>query len=52
MNYLQVLKELDNSIEKQLRDVAKTNWIKRHVVSDRLKSALVHVKRELRRLEK
>ncbi len=52
MNYIKILKELDNSIEKQVKDLQDTNWIKRHVVSDRLKSALVHVKRELRRLEK
>ncbi len=47
MNYLEILKELDKSLEKQIKQVNKTNWIKRHVVCDRLKSALVHVKREL-----
>jgi DNA-binding TFAR19-related protein (PDSD5 family) len=49
MNYLEILKELDKSLEKQIKQLNKTNWIKRHVVCDRLKSALVHVKRELRK---
>ena len=49
MSYYDILKELDKSLEKQVQDLEGTNWIKRHVVSDRLKSALVHVKRELRK---
>jgi DNA-binding TFAR19-related protein (PDSD5 family) len=49
MNYIEILKELDKSLEKQIKQVNKTNWIKKHVVSDRLKNALVHVKRELRK---
>lgn len=51
MNYFELLKELDQSLEKQIEQVQRTNWIKRHVVCDRLKSALVHVKRELRKEE-
>ena len=51
MNYFELLKELDKSIEKQVQDLQDTNWIKRHVVADRLKSALVHIKRELRKEE-
>ena len=47
MNYFELLKELDKSLEKQVQDLQSTSWIKRHVVADRLKSALVHVKREL-----
>ena len=47
MNYIEILTELDKSIEKQVKELEQTNWIKRHVVCDRLKSALVHVKREL-----
>ena len=47
MNYIEILTELDKSIQKQVIELEKTNWIKRHVVCDRLKSALVHVKREL-----
>ena len=49
MNYFELLKELDKSIEKQIEQVQETNWVKRHVFCDRLKSALVHVKRELRK---
>ena len=49
MNYFELLKELDKSLEKQIEQVQETNWIKRHVVCDRLKSALVHIKRELRK---
>ena len=49
MSYYDILKELDKSLEKQVQDLQGTNWIKRHVVADRLKSALVHVKRELRK---
>ena len=49
MSYYDILKELDKSLEKQVQDLQETNWIKRHVVADRLKSALVHVKRELRK---
>ena len=49
MNYIEILKELDKSLEKQVKELKGTNWIKRHVVSDRLRSALVHVKRELRK---
>ena len=51
MNYFELLKELDKSLEKQVKDLQDTNWVKRHVVSDRLKSALVHIKRELRKEE-
>ena len=49
MSYLEILKELDKSLEKQIQEVNKTNWFKRHVVADRLKSALCHVKREIRK---
>ena len=49
MNYIEILKELDKSLEKQVQELQGTNWVKRHVVADRLKSALVHVKRELRK---
>ena len=49
MSYYDILKELDKSLEKQVQDLQGTNWIKRHVVADRLKSALVHVKRELKK---
>ena len=48
MNYFELLKEIDQSLEKQVKDLQETNWVKRHVVCDRLKSALVHIKRELR----
>ena len=51
MSYLVILKEIDKSLEKQIQQVNKTNWFKRHVVADRLKSALVHIKRELRKGE-
>ena len=47
MSYYDILKELDKSLEKQVKDLQDTSWIKRHVVADRLKSALVHVRREL-----
>ena len=49
MSYYDILKELDKSLEKQVQELESTNWVKRFVVSDRLKSALVHVKRELRK---
>lgn len=51
MNYFELLKEIDQSLEKQVKDLQGTNWVKRHVVCDRLKSALVHIKRELRKEE-
>ena len=47
MSYLETLKELDKTLQKQIQQVNQTNWFKRHVVADRLKSALCHVKREL-----
>ena len=49
MSYYDILKELDKSLEKQVQDLQSINWVKRHVVADRLKSALVHVKRELKK---
>ena len=49
MNYLQLLKELDKSIESQISELNKTNWFKRHVVVTQLKNALCHVKREIKR---
>ena len=49
MNYLELLKELDKSIESQIIELNKTNWFKRHVVVTQLKNALCHVKREIKR---
>ena len=49
MNYLELLKELDKSIERQISELNKTNWFKRHVVVTQLKNALCHVKREIKR---
>jgi hypothetical protein len=49
MEYFEILKELDRSIERECQALQKTSWAKRHVCVDRLKSALVHIKRELRK---
>lgn len=51
MSYLELLKELDKSIEIQIGELEKTNWFKRHVVVTNLKNALCHVKREIRKGE-
>ena len=47
MNYIEILTELDKSIESQISELNKTNWFKRHVVVCQLKNALCHVRREL-----
>ena len=49
MNYLELLKELDKSIESQIIELNKTNWFKRHVVVTQLKNALSNIKREIKR---
>ena len=49
MSYFEILKELDKSLEKQIVDIEQSDCFKKHVIADRLKSALVHVKRELRK---
>lgn len=49
---MEILKELDKSLEKQCKVLSKTNWFKRHVCINRLRDALVHVKRELRKVER
>ena len=51
MIYLELLKELDKSIESQISELNKTNWFKRHEVVTNLKNALCHIKREIRRGE-
>ncbi len=51
MIYLELLKELDKSIESQIIELNKTDWFKRHVVVTNLKNALCHIKREIRRGE-
>jgi len=52
MSYIELLKELDKSIESQISELNKTNWFKRHVVVCQLKNALCHVKREIRKGDK
>ena len=49
MSYLQILKELDKSLEKEISSLGETNWFKRHVVIGHLRNALCHVKREIRK---
>ncbi len=49
MNYIEILKELDKSLEKHIKEIEKTSFFKRHVVSKNLKNALCHIKRELRK---
>ena len=52
MSYLELLKELDKSIESQISELNKTSWFKRHVVVTNLRNALCHVKREIRKGDK
>ena len=47
VSYLQILKELDKSLEKEISSLGETNWFKRHVVIGHLRNALCHIKREI-----
>ena len=49
MNYYDILKELDNSLENHIKVLESTGYFKKYIVTGHLKSALVHVKRELKK---
>ena len=49
MNYFELLKEIDKSLEKHIKNLESTGYFKKYIVSGHLRSALVHVKRELRK---